>query len=71
MNAPALFSLSKHDRTTALWRALAEHYADRLTTLRIQNDATCDADKTAFRRGQIAECKAFLALADDSIQIDD
>ena len=71
MNAPEIFSVAQHERTSALWRALHEHYTARLAVLRSQNDHPNDAERTAFKRGQIAEAKAFLALADEPVKLAD
>lgn len=60
------FKIAKHERNAPLWLALKAHYTERLASLRVQNDARgkSEAD-TEFLRGQIAECKAFLALDTD------
>lgn len=63
MDAP---KFSPSDRNSPLWRALTNYYTARLQTLRAQNDALSKTpEETAALRGRIAECKAFLALADD------
>ena len=59
------FTIAAHERSSPLWRNLADYYTERLAMLRAQNDIPQDADKTAYKRGQIAECKAILALADE------
>lgn len=66
MSGPADdFKVSPHERTSPLWRALANHYTERLAMLRAQNDAAKSPEDTAHLRGRIAECKSLLALADD------
>ena len=69
MNDPQPFRIAPHERTNPLWRALHEYYTERLTLLRSQNDHPADAEKTAYKRGQIAEAKALLALADEPYQL--
>lgn len=58
-------TLTPADRNSPVWRAIEQHYTDRLATLRAKNDAKQDAEATAYLRGQIAECKLILSLADD------
>lgn len=67
MNEPkAAFKVPTLQRATPLWAALEAHYTERLATLRAQNDAPgMSPERTEFIRGQIAECKAFLQLAQD------
>lgn len=58
--------LTAVDRANPLWRALADHYTERLALLRAQNDSRTKTEmETAYLRGQIAEVKAFLGLADE------
>jgi hypothetical protein len=52
-------------KNNPLWRELSDYYLERLSVLRAQNDAPKTNDDTAMLRGRIAECKAFLALADE------
>ena len=61
----ARFTLAAGDRINPLWRAIEAHLTDRLATLREQNDSDKSPDKTAHLRGQIAEVKLLLALAED------
>ena len=56
------FVIEPHEAQSALWRKLKEHYTERLELLRRKNDNAMDEAKTAKLRGQIAECKSFLAL---------
>ena len=56
------------DKASPLWRSLVDHYTARLVTLREQNDAAKSHDETTKLRGQIAEVKAFLSLADEPPQ---
>ena len=60
--------LNAADTGSPLWRSLSEHMQARLATLREKNDAPKTGDDTAFLRGQIAEIKAFLSLAEDRTQ---
>lgn len=67
MTAPdsiGLFGLQLTDaeRQSALWMKLARHVEQRLDILRRRNDNQLDDLATAKLRGQIAECKAILAL---------
>lgn len=71
MNAPELFRLGEQDRRSPVWLALHDYYVARLAMLRAQNDSHADAEKTAFKRGQIAEAKALLALANEPFQMPD
>lgn len=67
MNEPApAFRLTLMERATPVWARLQDHYTNRLATLRAQNDQRgLSPEQTEFIRGQIAECKAFLQLAQD------
>lgn len=67
MNQPKPpFRLNPLERATPLWARIAEHYTERLATLRAQNDQQgLSPERTEFIRGQIAECKALLQLAQD------
>lgn len=56
------------DKASPLWRALVDHYIARLATLRELNDTSKSHDETMKLRGQIAEIKAFLSLADEPPQ---
>ena len=57
--------LSQADKSSPVWRALEQHYAERLQTLRAKNDAALTPEQTERIRGQIFEVKAFLGLADE------
>lgn len=58
-------NLTPGERMHPLWQKLAQHYSQRLATLRAKNDNPLTADETADLRGRIAEVKALLSLADD------
>lgn len=58
------FRVEAHEQTTPLWRALRDHYEQKLAALRIQNDSRLNAEDTARLRGRIEEVKALLALSD-------
>ena len=60
--------INQTDKAGPLWRSLVEHYTARLAVLREKNDAPQSPEKTDFIRGQIAEAKAFLRLADEPPQ---
>lgn len=54
--------LHRSDFHTPTWAKLRQHYEARLATLRRKNDSDLEPRETAHIRGQIAECKYFLAL---------
>lgn len=54
--------ITEIESNSALWLKIKAHYEARLQTLREQNDADRDPDKTAKLRGRIAEVKALLGL---------
>jgi hypothetical protein len=54
--------LKNFDFTSREWLILKEFYVSKLAQLRVKNDARLSEQDTAYLRGQIAECKAFLAL---------
>jgi len=57
------FKLLAHERDSALWVRLREHYQDRLNTLRKLNDSdSLTEPETARLRGRIKEIKYFLWL---------
>lgn len=58
------FKLDDTERHSSLWRKLAEYYQQRLALLRAKNDGDLDEARTARIRGQIAEVKQFLDLAE-------
>lgn len=58
-------NLAPADKATSTWRALFAHYTARLQMLREQNDARRSIEDTAHLRGQIAEIKELLRLADE------
>ena len=47
------------------WNALKKHLEQRLEVLRAQNDGDLNPEKTAKKRGQIAEVKRILSLDKD------
>lgn len=57
--------LSDYERQSAFWKKLATHMTERLASLRARNDAVRSPEKTNLLRGQIAELKHLLSLADD------
>lgn len=57
--------LNRHDFQSATWQKLRALYEARLSDLRTKNDNDLDAEATAALRGQIRECKHFLALGED------
>lgn len=59
------FRLTAADKVSPLWRALSDHYTERLASLRAQNDTSKTPEQTEKLRGQIFEVKALLSLADD------
>lgn len=61
----ARFVLTQDEKESKLWRKLTAHWQDKLQTLRTQNDGDKPESVTAKLRGQIAECKANLALEND------
>lgn len=61
-NVPRI-DLTPSDRESAVFRKLMAYYEQRLALLRAQNDGNLGTDETNRKRGQIAECKSFLALA--------
>ena len=60
-----MIELTPADKGSPLWRALEDHFRDRLQSLRAKNDAPLTPAQTEYLRGQIFECKAFLGLAED------
>lgn len=55
--------LDVNDRTSETWGKIRKLYTERLEMLRTRNDSVkLSMHETDFLRGQIAECKAVLAL---------
>jgi hypothetical protein len=66
INAPKPpFRLAPHERANEVWMRLEKHLADRLETLRVQNDGDQSEEATAKLRGRIAEIKALLNVGKD------
>lgn len=66
INAPKPpFRLKQHERGSEVWLSLERHLAERLQTLRMQNDANQTDESTAHLRGRIAEIKSLLSLGKD------
>jgi len=63
--------IDTHDRQSAVWLRLKEHYEARLTLLRSSNDGQLTAEQTAKIRGRIAEVKALLSLEKDTPVLND
>ena len=63
--------LDTHDRQSAVWMRLKEHYEARLTLLRSSNDGSITAEQTAKLRGRIAEVKALLNLEKETPVVSD
>ena len=60
------FRLNPAQRQSDAWKALKEHLQKDLQRLRERNDnESLTAEQTAALRGQIAHCKAMLALDKD------
>ena len=57
--------LRRADFDTGTWARLRLLLTARLYRLREENDAPADQDRTAMRRGRIAEVKELLALEDE------
>jgi len=55
--------LTPIERRSDVVRKLVAYYEDRLARLRVKNDGDLDDKETARLRGQISECKTFMALA--------
>jgi hypothetical protein len=64
------FSMTPADRQSAVWLKLKEHYTQRLSLLRAQNDGNLDAEATAKIRGRIAECKQIMSLGQEAPAIE-
>ncbi len=52
-------------RDSPVWADIKAHYEQRLLVLRAKNDGQAAIEVTAFLRGQIAEVKTLLSLADE------
>lgn len=59
MAAPVL---TPSEADNPVWQKVKAHLEKHLATLRAQNDKSLDHDKTAFKRGRIAEVKRMLEL---------
>lgn len=55
-------TLEVHEREQTAYKALVEHYTERLAKLRVQLEGDLDESQTAKVRILIRECKSFLAL---------
>lgn len=61
--------LADHEKDSPVWIKIKAHLESRIALLRLQNDSNMDEIDTATIRGQIRECKALLAQADDPIKL--
>lgn len=59
------FTLSEHERQSALWLKLKAHLDERLALLRARNDKPRDEAKSNLLRGQLAELKHLLSLNEE------
>jgi hypothetical protein len=60
------FRLTQGQRTSETWQAIKAHLERDLQRLRERNDSeSLTAEQTSALRGQIAHCKAMLALEKD------
>jgi hypothetical protein len=66
MSTPMLAAATRADVLSRPVEHLMHDMRLRLNTLRIENDASSDADATAKRRGRIAELKDWLALLEQT-----
>jgi hypothetical protein len=57
--------LQQHDLISAVWVKLQRYYSARLDSLRLRNDGDLTTEETIRLRARIAECKHFLALAEE------
>jgi hypothetical protein len=64
------FELSDADRGSAAWASIERMLAARLADLRAKNDRLQTAEETAHLRGQIAEIKTLLSLAEPRPHVD-
>lgn len=64
MSAPD-FRLNASDRESPLWRLLSAHITERREMLRCKLEGQQPVEKTEFLRGQIAELRALLDLAEE------
>lgn len=62
--------LADFEKQNPVWLKLMDHYGKRLAQLRAQNDGQLSDMQTADIRGRIAEVKAFLALGDEPIKLE-
>jgi hypothetical protein len=58
--------LNREDFQTEVWKRLTQTLRQRLEELRELNDVHATPERTAAIRGQIAEVKKILALADEA-----
>ncbi len=56
--------LTVEETNSALWKKLADHLRGRIEMLRMRNDHHQSEDSTSRLRGQIAELKGLLGLAE-------
>lgn len=63
--------LSQLEIHSALWKKLTDHWAERLSMLRLKNDNELDTIETARLRGRIAAYKDFLAMGDPETKVTD
>lgn len=61
--------VAPHERTSQLWLKLREHFEKRLAVLRARNDKPASVDRSNVLRGQIAELKHLLQLADEKSSV--
>lgn len=57
--------LTAADKISPLWLRIKAHYADRLDTLRLQNDGAMDQESRSTHIGRIAEVRGILDLEND------
>ena len=57
-----MIQLTDGERLHPLWLKLEAHFIESLNTLRCKNDGLISEQETNFRRGQIDQVKAFIAL---------
>jgi hypothetical protein len=62
INCVQMRQLEDHELQQTAFLALVEHYAKRLSNLRLSLEGNLDAEQTQAVRIQIRECKAFLAF---------
>jgi hypothetical protein len=66
------FTLTEHDKASALWLRLKAHFQDQLAVARMRNDYLTQSDyDTAALRGEIRTLKRLIALDADRPVIKD